>query len=383
MKKTTIKLFSLLIVAVMVCSVFIGCTAKEEAPKDDGEVGASDSADTATQDKDNNGELTKIRVGTQPTTIGVPAQYALEKGYFKEEGLDVDLVLFPTGAPLNEAIAAGELDVAANGLASVFPLANGVCEWIGEANTTGGMGIYVREGSPILENKGEIEGKPDMYGTAESIKGTTFLGPIGTSAQFNVMRYIQHFGLSDADIEQIHMDHGQAYQAYVAGEGDALATSPPFSYDAEDSGFIMAASFEDATESPLFDGLLARKDYSADNPESVKAFVKAYYRACEDLMSDPEMRKEYSIDWFTKNGREYNEETMLKEIADRDYVTQSMMESEDYSYGLGMLAIADFYTFDGKVEEADLPNVPESFNVSYIEEIMDIEINIATYDDLK
>lgn len=244
------------------------------------------------------------------------------------------------------------------------------------------MGIYVREDNPILEVKGEIEGKPEMYGTADSIKGTTFLGPIGTSAQFNVMRYIQHYGLSDADIEQIHMDHGQAYQAFLAGEGDALATSPPFSYDAEDEGFIMAASFEDATESPLFDGLLARKDYSAENPDSVRAFVKAYYRACEDLMADPDMRKEYSMDWFTKNGREYNEETMLKEMEDRDYVTQAMMESEDYSYGLGMLAIADFYTFDGKVEEADLPNVPESFNTSYIEDIMDITFKIATYDDL-
>lgn len=86
---------------------------------------AADAVEAEEEDEDSekesSGELTKIRVGTQPTTIGVPAQYALEKGYFKEEGLDVDLVLFPTGAPLNEAIAAGELDVAANGLASVFP----------------------------------------------------------------------------------------------------------------------------------------------------------------------------------------------------------------------------------------------------------------------
>ena len=39
---------------------------------------------------------------------------------------------------------------------------------------------------------------------------------------------------------------------------------------------------------------------------------------------------------------------------DRDYVTKAMMESPDYSYGR-LLAIADFYTSDGKVEVADLP----------------------------
>jgi hypothetical protein len=59
------------------------------------------------------------------------------------------------------------------------------------------------------------------------------------------------------------------------------------------------------------------------------------------------------------------------------------MESPDYSYGKGMLAIADFYTSDGKVEVADLPNVPASFNTSYIEEGLGITFNVATYDDLK
>ena len=332
---------------------------------------------------ENSGDLKSIKVGTQPSTMGVPVQYALEKGYFKDEGLDVDLVLFPTGAPLNEAIAAGELDVAANGLASVFPLANGVCEWIGEGNTTGGMGIFVRQDSPILKEKGQIPGKPDMYGSPETIKGTTFLGPLGTSAQFNVMRYIQQFGLTDADIDQIHMDHGQAFQAFVAGEGDALATSPPFSYDAAAKGYIMAASFEDATESPLFDGLLARTEYAKDHKEEVTAFVKGYYRACEDLNADPNMRKEYSMKWFQENGREYTEETMENEIRDRDYVTKSMMESPDYKYGLGMLAIADFYTTDGKVDKNDLPNVPASFNASYIQEGLGINFDIATYDDLE
>jgi hypothetical protein len=38
--------------------------------------------------------LTKIKVGNMPTTTGVPIQYAFEKGYFKDEGLDVAHVGF-------------------------------------------------------------------------------------------------------------------------------------------------------------------------------------------------------------------------------------------------------------------------------------------------
>ncbi len=91
--------------------------------------------------KQNTDGSMKMRVGTQPSAVGVPVQYALDNGFFKEEGLEVDLQLFPTGAPINEAIAANNIDLAANGLASVFTLANGLCDWIGEGNSAGGMGI--------------------------------------------------------------------------------------------------------------------------------------------------------------------------------------------------------------------------------------------------
>lgn len=390
--KTWKKLTALALSLVLGIGVLAACTASTPtttaaAAATTAAANSTEAGETAAQGETTAAaaptELKKIVIGTQPSTMGVPVQYAYENGFFTDLGLDVELVLFPTGAPLNEALAAGQLDVAANGLASVFPLANGVCQWIGEGNTTGGMGIFVRDDSPILQEKGLIEGKPEMYGSDETIKGTTFLGPLGTSAQFNVMRYIQQYGLTDSDISQIHMDHGQAFQAFVAGEGDALATSPPFSYDAAAQGFTMIASFEDATESPLFDGLLARTEYAKDHHDEILAFVKGYYQACEVFMADPELRKTYSMKWFADNGREYTEETMLQEIKDRDYVTKSMMESPDYSYGKGMLAIADFYTSDGKVLEEDLPNVPASFDTSYIEEALGITINHATYDDIK
>ena len=40
---------------------------------------------------------------------------ALQKGWFKEAGLDVELTAFDTGAPLFEAMAAGKLDMGITG----------------------------------------------------------------------------------------------------------------------------------------------------------------------------------------------------------------------------------------------------------------------------
>ena len=51
-----------------------------------------------------NGEV--LNVGTMALTCGVPVLYAEEQGYFEDAGLNVNIEIFATGAPINEAIAA-------------------------------------------------------------------------------------------------------------------------------------------------------------------------------------------------------------------------------------------------------------------------------------
>ncbi len=357
------------ILAALLCVVLLaGCSAPKsnDAPKDG-----------STTESTSGGELKKIKVGTMPTTIGVPLQYAYEQGYFSDLGLDVEIVLFPQGAPINEALAAKQIDAAASGLASVFALSNDLATWVAEGNTTGGMGIYVREDSKLLEKQGEIDGKPDMYGDADLIKDLQILGPLGTAAQFNSIRYAQQFGLIDTDIEQVHMEYGPALQAFKAGEGDAIASCPPFSYDAKASGFILAASFEDATEAPLRDGIIVRKDLADSKREEFKLLVEGYYKACQDFMDDPQLRFDYSMKWFTDNGREYTKEDLELEIEDRDYITKDFMLKDDYIYGKGMVEIGRFFAQDGKITEDSLPNIPNNFDTSIIKDIMDIEFEVA------
>lgn len=54
-------------------------------------------------------ELGKIKVGYVP--VIAPVYIAYEKGYFKEQGLDVELVPFDSGAKMVAALSAGQLDV--------------------------------------------------------------------------------------------------------------------------------------------------------------------------------------------------------------------------------------------------------------------------------
>ena len=95
-----------------------------------------------------------------------------------------------------------------------------------------GLGGYVRPESPVLKEKGLIEGKPNVYGSKETIKGLTILGSLGTSDQFEAVCWAQLFGLTGNDFEMLNMDRGPAVQAFKTGEGDAIACGgPPYNYE--------------------------------------------------------------------------------------------------------------------------------------------------------
>jgi len=57
-----------------------------------------------------------VRLGTLRLIGGAPIFVALEKGYFEEEGIEVDVRWFAAAAPIATAVAAGDIDVGATGI---------------------------------------------------------------------------------------------------------------------------------------------------------------------------------------------------------------------------------------------------------------------------
>ena len=60
----------------------------------------------------------KIRVGFWPIASGLPFFVAIEKGYFKEAGLDVEGIKFAGAQQVMEAMLSGRSDGSANGTGS-------------------------------------------------------------------------------------------------------------------------------------------------------------------------------------------------------------------------------------------------------------------------
>ena len=65
-----------------------------------------------TKDNDNTSKLTKVKVAEVAHTIFYAPQYvALEKGYFKDEGLDIDLILTPGADKVTSAVLSKDVDI--------------------------------------------------------------------------------------------------------------------------------------------------------------------------------------------------------------------------------------------------------------------------------
>lgn len=364
------RFLAILLCLVMAASLMTGCGSTSSGSS---EKPADNSSQTTTEAPK---EYEVLKVGMMPFGINVPAQYALDQGYFEELGLKVEFYMFANGAGINEALAAQEVDVGVSGLAMIFSLASGTCKMIAEGQVSSAMGVYVRPDSPILEHSQEGDGQT-IYGSADTIKGIKVLGQTGTSSQYNLDGWLGMFGMTEEDIEFINIGLGTDVTAFISGEGDAIAASRPYTFQLEAEGYVNAGNFEQTTDTVLTDVIVARNEVVESRRDELVLFLKAYEKALEEIAADETLRFDESMAYFKNNGRDYSEDDMRNEMKVNDYVTTAYMSDSNYSFGNAMIRIGDFYCECGQIEEDNLPNVVASFDPSMLQEALGITFNVA------
>lgn len=344
--------------------------APEETTEETAE--AEESAETETANYLDNEPL---RIATMPHQMGITLYYADKMGLFEQAGINVEMSMFVGGAAINEAIAAGELDGAISGLASVHALANNLVKMVGEVDTAGTDCLMVRADSPILQAKGEIEGKPDMYGSAETLKGTELICQVGEAFQFYFIKYLSQFGLTENDVSFINMDEPAATQAFMTGEGDMIGSKMPYMYEMlQDGGYVIAASVGDATDILIKDCVIFTPEILETRRDEVKIFLDVIYNLNEQFLENPDLRSETIFDFFGENGKEVVEEQVMYEMEHCDLFTKDTLCSDDYFMGDGMQSVADFYESIGTIPTERVDNVYKNYDTSLISEVLGGEV---------
>ncbi len=305
-------------------------------------------------------------VGTQPTTLGVPVRLAEQEGLFKKAGLDVKVVTFATGAPVNQAIASGNLDIAVSGTASVYALATGMYTYIGDGSySIKGQAIYARPNSPIAKAKGVLKG---TRGSAKTVKGCTILGPTATTAQYNAIKYVQSFGLTANDFRMVSMDYASAYQAFISGQGDLIAITTPWNNKLETAGYVKVCDLSIVMGAPNVNANFCRNNIAKERHDDVVAFLACYYEAADRLVKDPKLRRTTAMTWYAKEGITYKDTDMDAEIRQQSYPTWEMLKKNTFPFGRTMTEMGKFFVDQKLIENDQLPNVAACMDKSYVME---------------
>ena len=255
------KWISLMCAAGIAAAALMGCSGAETAGKNEtkaaAEAAAGESAESLsseeTKKEEDKKELTKIVVSEFRGICWASAYAAEQLGYFEEEGLDVEFMLYKDGPIAFQGMHAGDSDFC---LLSAEPVMTAYDE---------GMESYL-----LLTNTNRrtyaFAGAADIK-TAADLKGKTiFAGMPGSAPYSFVLSMLKSAGLSENDVNFINLDYGSAIVALGEKQVDGIF------FDVYNKA-ILEETVPDANI------LTCTKKFAEENPETVQAFVNASSRA--------------------------------------------------------------------------------------------------------
>ena len=374
------KRFGMLLVSAMALGLLTGCgggedTATTTAATTAANTEAAAGSEAATE-AESSGELQLSgrhwKIGGQVRQTSLYLYYARDLGLFEEAGLDVEIVTLANGPALNEALNAGEIDAAANGMAAVYVLPTENFYYVGDATINfGGQAMYGRTDSSIVQ-AGQYGDTP-YIGSPETVQGASILGLGAGPQQYIAYAYAEALGLTASDIEFVAMDHPQAYEAYITGEGDLLATTPPYSNLLEsDPNYTLVADYTDLAGGPLVDSFIVSKELADQYPDDVVAILDCVYEAMDRLANDDEARAEYAMDlYLNEGGTTYSDEDMASEIANVTFWTWEQLADPEYEFGNTMKVMGEFLMEQGLIVEGSMPQIEAALNHSFIDRLLE------------
>ncbi len=295
--------------------------------------------------------------------------YAIEQGWDKEEGIDVELVYFDSGIDALSALPSGAWTLGAFGaLPGMMGNLRHDLYIIGIGNDESQTnGILVRPDSPMLEVKGYNPENPEVYGSPETVKGKEFLVTTVSSVHYTLAHWLRVLGLKESDVVIKNMDQPQAVGALAAGIGDGVALWAPHMFVGEEKGWkTVATPASCGTTLPIV--LVADRKYADENPAIVAKFLRTYLRAVEMIRNEPveKIVPEYQRFFFEWVGKQYSAELAKRDIESHPVFTlDEQLALFDASKGKSTVQtwlgeIAHFFGDIGRITPEDVAKVGEA-----------------------
>ena len=218
-------------------------------------------------------ELERVRIGLAREASSGPLYIAAAEGYFKSEGLDAQLVFFPSDAAVRAAAASGVVEVGAAALTAAFyrdAAAHGLKIFASQVSDQTGFPMYTLVIGRRAHDAGfagvrELPGR--RIGMTDPDAGVRYaLYSVGT-----------RFGIDSATIKLVWLQTpGRELEALAQGEIDAAVVPFATAVQSARKGDVLIhlSNFALWQEGVVF----ARAQELADKRSTVTKFMRAYRR---------------------------------------------------------------------------------------------------------
>ncbi|HFC04261.1 MAG TPA: ABC transporter substrate-binding protein [Rhizobiales bacterium] len=227
------------------------------------------------------GAAEKITVGALRFTSHAASFVAYERGYFNDNGLDVEFKFFKAAQPMAVAIASGDVDF-------------GVTAISGGLINLAGKGVIKVIGGALHEEKG-IDGQMILASkkameaglkTPADIKGRSFgITQAGSSFQYMAHKIAQKEGFADSDIKFKPLQKvGAIIGALKSGQIDAWSIVPHIAKGlAKNPNISIIGKIVDYIPDYQVTTVFTSADNAKNKPQLVKAFLAAFSKGADDF----------------------------------------------------------------------------------------------------
>jgi NitT/TauT family transport system substrate-binding protein len=218
---------------------------------------------------------TRLLISTTSATIG-PLWVAAEQGFFRQQGLDVELPAVSATAA-NQAMSAGEVALTVTGGASVTA-------WLGGATDLVFVAGLVNR--PIFK----IMGRPEIH-TMDDLRGKTIgTSTAGTGAAISLAAILKRLGMQpDRDVSIAYLrDPPTILGALTNGSVQAAVLSPPFTNVAQSQGANVVVDLLDTNLDFLANNITSTRPQIDRDPDLIHRALAAYVEATKFAREHPE-----------------------------------------------------------------------------------------------
>ncbi|MGN0642732.1 MAG: ABC transporter substrate-binding protein [Huintestinicola sp.] len=272
------KIISIAVTAAVASAVFTGC-GKVNAEVSTGETTSSAESSAAAEKTGNDrSEKVTVRLADQSTSFTLIFSFAQEKGYFDKAFADdnVEIVIndFASGPVLNEAFAAGEVDISTLG---TFPFLSGFdndygYRIIGKSNYTDYFPLIAASDSGVE--------------TAADLKGRTLGTAIGGQYHYLLLKHLEKAGLTADDVDIINSSTDTPTMIRSKDiVGTALSSTVVNQLVNEGAAYILEESPDDI----IAGYIIATDEFTSKNPGITQKLLNAVSDALSDIRANPDI----------------------------------------------------------------------------------------------